>query len=225
MNADELRVFVTETIGDMMCMKGQMLYSGRETLRPGTFYFLAFNPVDDGTNPILHEWPFDRTNWSAYTDQCWTCGLERDCRQHEKERHQVQVIGMMEREFDTVPQETFATNLIFVESRHAEDIYSRGLCDLFWPIHKRFLSVVRPKYIVCLGYGDPASAFSVVRRKAVRKEKIQTEGHGVGLWKRFKGTFDLEGGTEDITVIGVWHPSYRIRYAGVGKFSRISGPA
>jgi hypothetical protein len=218
MTGTELQYFLTETLGDTMNKKGQALYSGLETLTKGEYYFLGFNPAADGTNPLLRDLPFERKNWSAYAHQCWTCGSERNCRDHDRELHQRQVLGIMN-ELKRPPEETFATNLIFVESKKSKDIYSSEICKLFWPVHKRFLGVVRPEYIVCLGYSDYGSSFSVVRGKAARKGKIETEGRGVGRWKRFEAVFDVgDGSPLETMVIGVWHPSYQIKFEGLRDF-------
>jgi hypothetical protein len=73
MTDTELKKILVECLSaDVLNQRGQILYSGIDTLRPGKFYFIGFNPKRDGTNPILCNEQLDRKDWSAYTRQCWT---------------------------------------------------------------------------------------------------------------------------------------------------------
>jgi hypothetical protein len=110
------------------------------------------------------------------------------------------------------PEETFATNLIFVESQNAKEIYDPVLFEACWRVQKKMLAEVRPKYIVCLGNGESLSAFSLVRRKADSRVKET----GCQQFKSFVGGFHLDGGL-DLTakVIGVRHPSYPMSAKGL----------
>lgn len=127
----DLQSVLTGCLGDLLNRQGQILYCGTDTLMPGTFYFLGFNPAKDGTNLPLREVPLDRQSWSAYTHQCWHCGSAncranggscRDCGKGPR-LHQKRVVQIMS-ELDLSPERTFSTNLIFVES-----ITAREICD------------------------------------------------------------------------------------------------
>jgi uracil-DNA glycosylase len=111
-------------------------------------------------------------------------------------------------------EETFAANLIFVESRNTEKIKEEirnGLFETCWQVHQKMLAVVRPKYIVCLGNGESDSAFSFVREKAadIKEEKLSKEKVGRYVaFKTFVGKFELDDGLDlAAKVIGVLHPS------------------
>jgi hypothetical protein len=119
------------------------------------------------------------------------------------------------RELRIQPEETFATNLIFVESRNAKAIYDLALFDNCWRLHKQMLAVVRPKFIICLGNGERLSAFSLVRSKADRREADRKYLH----FKSFVGSFGLKDGFElTTTVVGVRHPSYPMSPHGLRKW-------
>jgi hypothetical protein len=214
----ELRNVLSECLPEAILKRnGQLLYSGIETLRPGDFYFVGFNPAADGTNPILHKIQLDRRQWSAYKQQCWSHPhCNETCPKAGQAPHQKRVRSMMSA-LGLIPERTFATNLIFVESRNVaeikKEIRMNGLFEYCWRVHEKILAVVRPKYIVCLGNGESGSAFSLVRRRAksIRNvipggNKVEGQKH-VGL-KSFDGTFALTNAADlDARVIGVPHPS------------------
>jgi hypothetical protein len=225
MNEDELRAFLSTCLGHLMTTRtGEILYSGIDTLRKGEFYFLGFNPADDGTNPTLCKLPLGMTNWSAYTQQCWdhNCCGAFICQNQRggANQHQKRVIRIMN-ELKLRPEETFATNLMFGESATAQELDVDNLLDPCWRVHQRFLAIVRPTFIVCLGNGEPAngthSTFSLVRDQATESTPVTTQGHH----KRFVGTFDLGawGPELRVTVLGVRHPSWPMNPTGLREFA------
>jgi hypothetical protein len=217
MTDTELRELLTECLPDAVLKSdGQILYSGIDTLKPGSFYFVGFNPAADGTNPLLCDVPLDRKQWSAYTQQCWThkhCDLNV-CPKVGKKPHQLRVQAIMS-ELGLRSETTFATNLIFVESRNAKQIYDDVLFEACWRVHKKMLAEIKPKYIVCFGNGESLSAFSLVRRKADSREKEARNRE----FKSFVGTFCL-GDRFNLTakVIGLRHPSYPMSPRGLRDF-------
>ena len=121
-------------------------------------------------------------------------------------------------QLDIKAAETFATNFIFVESDDVPELkrdpFFQAYIESCWLVHKKMLSVVRPKYIVCLGHdkNKRTSAFSLVLEKAVNATPVlfskETVGRYTAAFKRFEGTFDLGNGLDlTATVIGVLHPS------------------
>jgi len=203
----ELRKVLAECLPENTLKRnGQILYSGIETLRPAKFYFVGFNPAEDDSNLPLCSVPLNRRRWSAYTQQCWyhpRCD-PTVCPDFKMRPHQQRVQGIM-RELGAIPEETFATNLIFVESRSAREIYDPALFEICWRVHKKMLAVVKPQFVVCLGNGERLSAFSLVRRKADYREK----NAACRTFKSFVGTFHLDNGLElTANVVGVHHPSY-----------------
>jgi len=190
MDEDALKAVLERYLADHLCRSGQVLYSGIDTLRPGRYYFLAFNPAADGTNPRLRDVPLGRTEWSAYVDQCWHCDSDRrdDCG-HPPTRHQARLAGIMAA-LGRDPRGTFATNLFFVESRTAEDLNVGELWNPHWAVHREMLAVVVPERIVCIGNGEELSAFALLREAAGRVEQEEQQDR----LKGFVGTFDLGRG-------------------------------
>src|SRR5579871_5616125 len=131
MKDTELRQVLADCLPDNILERhGQILYSGIDTLRPAEFYFVGFNPAEDDSNLPLRSVPLNRRRWSAYTQQCWYhphCD-PTVCPDFKMRPHQRRVQGIM-RELGLQPEETFATNLIFVESRSAKEIYDIGLFE------------------------------------------------------------------------------------------------
>jgi hypothetical protein len=225
----ELRKVLAECLPKaILKRKGQVLYSGIDTLRRGDFYFTGFNPAADGTNPILYDVQLDRRQWSAYTQQCWYHQHRNEtCPKTGQAPHQRRVQSIMS-DLGLIPETTFAMNLIFVESQNVAEIKREiridGLFDYCWQVHQKMLAVVRPKYMICLGSGESDSAFSLVRKRA---KLIKNPIHGeerVGrqryiAFKSFVGTFALNH-APDLTaqVIGVLHPSRWKCPAGLKDF-------
>ncbi len=222
MEDTELRQILLECLPvDVLKRRGQLLYSGIDTLRPAKFYFVGFNPAKDDSNLPLCSVPLNRRRWSAYTQQCWyhpQC--ERTiCPDFKTRPHQQRVQRIM-RELGLQPEETFASNLIFVESRSAEEMCDLALFEDCWRVHTKMLAVVRPKFIVCLGNGERLSAFSLVRKKAHRREKDRKYKN----FKSFVAIFGLDDGLElTTTVVGVRHPSYPMSPDGLRKWLRVIG--
>lgn len=226
MSEDELKAFVSSSLGHhlMTTRVGQILYSGIDTLKKGEFYFLGYNPAADGTNRILSELPLGMMNWSAFTKQCWNrkCCGQFICRHQRggRARHQKNVVRIMN-ELRLVPEETFATNLMFAESATADELDVHDLLDPCWRVHQQLLAIVRPKFIVCLGNGEPRngtqSTFSRLRARATDPTAVTTRGQH----KRFDGTFDLGcwGPERRATVLGVRHPSRPMNPAGLCRFA------
>jgi hypothetical protein len=227
MIAAELKKVMDCLTHEIRKRKGQFLYSGIDTLRPGKFYFLGFNPRTDDANVVLCDERLDRTDWSAYSKQCWTHGdCDRKCPRIGEDQHQKNVQRIM-CELGLKPEETFATNLIFVESRGIKEIKADPCFETFlgacWRVHKKMLAEVEPDYIVCLGNNKEKrkSAFSSVQERAVRTENYLEEFTSKDLRyrKRFDGTFELDDGRIlKAKVIGVKHPSYPMSPRGLRAF-------
>lgn len=109
MTDSELQQILAQCLsGDILNREGQILYSGIDTLTPGDFYFIGFNPVADGTNEPLRGIRLHHRNWSAYTCQCWMCKGKCDpkiCPKTSKAKHQRNVQHIMA-ELGVKPEET-----------------------------------------------------------------------------------------------------------------------
>src|ERR1035441_10064151 len=185
MTDTELRRLLTESLGDVFLQRnGQILYSGIDTLRPGDFYFVGFNPAADGTNPRLCEVPLDRQHWSAYTQQCWKHKHEESavCSDAGRAPHQRRVQGIMA-ELGLQAEETFAANLIFVESRNTEKIKEEirnGLFETCWQVPRAW----RRWCLLWTGNGWPPRCSSApTRSQSLRRRSVipRTEPFGPGL--------------------------------------------
>jgi len=196
MTEAQLRTILLASLPDrILDLGGQILYSGIDTLaRTESFYFLGFNPAQDGTNPMLRTLIQDdsqlgRKKWSAYTGQCWRCKGQCDpatCPRTGKEKHQKNVQRIM-CELGLKPEETFATNLVFVESRNISGLKTDSRFDFetcleaCWLVHRELLAEIKPKFIVCLGNGkgEQQSAFGFLRgTAAVRPNSCHEEFAG-----------------------------------------------
>lgn len=237
MTEAELRKILLASLPDeLLRLCGQILYSGIDTLaRTESYYFLGFNPAADKTNPVLRDLmrvdsELGRMKWSAYTEQCWMCEGMCDpatCSRTGESKHQKNVQRIM-CELGLKPEGTFATNLVFVESRDIRNLKTdlrldfEGCVAACWQVHKRLLAEIRPKFIVCLGNGKGKrqSAFGFLREKAMRPKNFPDEfADDPRYRKKFVATFDLGGGDAlETTVVGVKHPSYQMSPRGLRAF-------
>ena len=189
---------------------GQLLYSGIETLRPGKYYIVGLNPRPDNSNRVLSKIPLGLRGWSAYTCQCWYqghthhkkhsaflhCGDKKHNHANEDtapcvgagaESHQRTVFGLLRQLTEGTElalHGVFATNMYFVQTRNTAELKEKLGKDFlkFWQIHRRFLREVKPKFVICLGYGDDYSAFSLMRQRATGSPKTY-ESKAPDRWK------------------------------------------
>jgi hypothetical protein len=235
--------------------EGQILYSGIDTLQEGKFYILGFNPRPDPSNRELKELSNEilptLENWSAYTCQCWHkkhthhktgkflhCKFEAH-RHDEKSNRACECAGADDLQLNVVeimdnlglsPRKVFASNVLFVQTEDVNEVMQRNLhetpLDACWNVHREFLRVVKPRFILCLGYEEARfrSAFRIVRDKA-----HATWGHDQSncCWpnrnlhfKWFEAEFKVGSNQEShlTTVIGIRHPRYVGYPCGLREF-------
>jgi uracil-DNA glycosylase len=152
-----------------------------------------------------------------FADDSWYCGRLSGCTRAGQRPHQRRVREIM-LELGCVPEQTFATNLVFVDSRTVDELNVDKWRDPCWRVHQRLLRVVSPEYIVCLGNGEGRSAFSALRQgaTAVTNERRSK----VGRFKGFDATFDLGQGQKlKRTVLGAPHPSWPMTADGLRRFA------
>ncbi len=166
---------------------------------------MGFNPGGDPYftgSTIIH--------WAHETDDDY-CDYEADWGWREGEApHQKRVKEYARLLGEPDIKRVFAANAIFLRSRdqgsfpNANEMWKRS-----WPVHQFFLSIVRPKFIVCLGNGDGMSSFSLLASVAngIPRHSYfgQKKSFRDGKW--FDGVFDVDGGQLVCKVIGVPHPS------------------
>lgn len=205
----DLRRRLRKHLGARLTKAGWLLYSGLDTLSPGRYYFMGFNPAKDPANEPLESIPIARKNWSAYTQQCWRCAKDRcKCNSLRLKPHQRRVSAFMNQLRPLSPERIFATNAIFVESESVYKLEDRTqLWNDCWQLHEWFLSIVRPEWIVCLGNQEDSSAYSLLRGRCNTAVAVG-ENFDFRMGKVFRGSLKIAGGERlNIRVLGLPHPS------------------
>ncbi|MEO5812842.1 MAG: hypothetical protein ABIQ63_12100 [Rhodanobacter sp.] len=187
---------------DHLDMPGEILYSSHKTLQPGDVYLIGFNPGGrEGT--CLGESIYStlgRTN-NAYCDEAW----ERDGKTLGKGTAPLQQrVRWLLTQLGKVPTAVCASNLIFMQSRKADEVRYPYLADRCWPIHKAILGIVKPKVIVAFG-NSKRSAFEYLHHRLGKGKKIDKRASGHGQWKLKSFSTQLNG--KDIRILGIPHLS------------------
>jgi hypothetical protein len=124
----------------------------------------------------------------------------------------------------------FATNAIFAKSDSAVSFLKEtGLSlkkafDACWPMHQFFLSQVRPRVILCLGY-DAFSLFKGTGSLVGCDGSHSVHGRKFPSFKWAEMKFNL-GDEDNIStlVVGIRHPSYVPDAANTREFSDLVAP-
>lgn len=212
-----LRDIITQTVSESLKHfeneSGSVLYSSPATLKLGSLYIIGLNPGGDpSTHPIsvkeslvaAFERPSEK--YSPYVDEFW--GANGTYSRHQKNVQSLAKICGKD------IKDIFSANFIFVRSIGTAGIKDRifDLATACWPVHKLFLSIVRPKLILCLGNGDGISSFSLlldkagIERSAVRYvDQSQSFRHG-----KYCNTEVSLGPNDKLkcTILGLPHPSW-----------------
>jgi hypothetical protein len=210
---DEIISEVKQHLGEDASKSGDVLYNGWDTLCPSNdgLYIMGFNPGGDPAKideSILQSLEKLEDNYCSYEDACWRKSCPNDCRNENhfgQSLHQNRV-KQLAKVFDYEIGEVFAANAIFIRSKTQGHL--RESLDLFkkcWLIHKRFLSIVKPRIILCLGNKEDMSAFALLREMlAIEPNQVRRCGH-VKAFSSAIAVSDRE--TINSHVIGVRHPS------------------
>lgn len=227
-------------------LPGEVFSTGAKSLARGDFYLAGVNPMAGQRYPSIrsHVANWDLYLYSAFLDQCWEKECwNRDCYGFQnsldckhgrgRNRHQVAVRNIMERASPGFDLKTlFATNAVFASSASAQGFSTEtGLTllqafEACWPLHQYFLRIVRPRFILCLGYQDSGSAFWLLKRKAVRGSveplsSHKAPGRKFASFKSARMMFDSGAGELSTVVVGVRHPSYVPDAANTAEFSEL----
>ena len=150
---DEFRVLIPDSV---LSASGAVFYSGRAAFStPSPLYILGLNPggspllqADDTvrkhTDMVLNEKP---NHWSEYQDETWLDGHERGA-----SGMQPRVVHLLKRlGFD--PQNTPASNVVFVRSALERDIVSRfsKIAEDCWPFHQAVIERLGVRVVLCFG--------------------------------------------------------------------------
>lgn len=205
---------VRKHLGDNSNKSGAVLYNGRGTLCKSNegLYIMGFNPGGDPDKietSVVKSLEDLKENHCAYEDECWKKNCPKDCQNKEHfgiKPHQKKVKLLAEiLGYDI--RNVFAVNAIFIRSKsQGNPQESLEIFKKCWPIHELFLSIVKPKVILCLGNGEVMSSFALLREKlALKPDQIRSHGQV----KVFSSAIAVFGGeTINSHVIGVRHPSY-----------------
>lgn len=193
---------------ELLDRSGSILYSGHETIQPGTIYVMGLNPGgSDG--PILSE-SIDgllTNNKNAYIDVAW------DNRAGEYPEGgaplQKRIRWLLEC-LSCDPRNVIATNLIFVQSQDATGI-SYDLAERCWPVHEALLNIVKPKLILAFG-NSGFSPYGYIQKRYGVEQAYEPEPSGHGDWTLKSFTTSIEG--HSVYVAGLPHLS---RYNPIGK--------
>jgi hypothetical protein len=205
----ELQKLVTNALGHDPLQRGVVAYSGSATWQPGRFMIFGFNPAADGTNECLNEIVPRPPSWSLYADKCWHCGEVRGVdHRHKLTRHQKTVHALCSLIGIESPRSLFATNVIFVESKDIATLPNwRDLFEKCWEVHLRFIELVKPEWILCLGNSDGASSYSLIRGKMDIDGGVKACGKDFRDGKWFSGKVTAGQWSSKVNVLGLPHPS------------------
>lgn len=219
MTREELRQLVTTHLdrpGDSVrwsAQPGAVLYSGLTALRPGRFYMLGMNPGGGGGSAICDTLcAEDGANHNI--DEDW--GDEPGARTLFQER-----VGDLIAALGVAPGDLPSTNLAFARSSELDKLENAGTWfHRCWPVHQALLRVVRPAWIVMLGFGD-AYYFLSARGHTLQAEQ-PIKGSGAPVAWTCGLDLDLgEGQRLAVNVLAVAHPSNRgFARAGLGTADR-----
>jgi hypothetical protein len=197
---------------DISRLPGRVLYCGLSAFRDGQLYVMGLNP---GGDPSSHDSILDDLqgtrpdDYSAYLCEVWP---RYAAGRAPHQRRVAEVCGLLGHED---MRRVFSTNAIFAGTKRAADITTLdalyGLSAKCWPVQKWFLSIVRPRTIVCLGNGALSSFGLLAGWLKMSRDAIASCGPSRsfrdGKW--FDAQIHLEGvvPSSKVRVIGIPHPS------------------
>ena len=134
---------------------GSVIYSSAETLRPGKYYILGFNPggdaaenkgnVKDSLNNLLTR------KGNAYLDEDWSSKNRKyRCGNHPLQRHLAEVMNAIGEDL----RDVCASNLIFLRSPDQYGVKYPAPAKACWRVHEMVLEIVQPRIILAFGNGQ-----------------------------------------------------------------------
>lgn len=225
---------------EITSLPGEVFSSGLSSIKPGDFYILGLNPGGGNSYPSIqdHVQKWDLESYSAFTQQCWNTecwdkncygtqeGLNCSCIKGAS-RHQEAVRRIIARCGEADIREIFATNAVFAKSTSDQSFKDetgftmRKAFDECWPLHTYFLSKIKPKIIICLGYQNGGSPFSLIQTKATLLSEISTHFHEGRTYASFKWApikFNDKTIQGSPLLIGIRHPSWVVDAADCEEF-------
>jgi hypothetical protein len=227
MHEDELRQVVTSALdrpGDTENWaerSGAVLYSELGSVRPGRAYLLGINPggqEDGAPEAAIIRNLFAPQGTNSYADQCWNgCPDPYACAHCEGGRLKPAARTSIQHRvcslFDMLgaqPADVLSTNLVFARSSQLSALRGR---TAEWirrcrDVHVALLGIVRPRWIITLGFGKAFSSVKSFGKETRSQEQILSGGQVVA-WHRHVAVRLEDGDTLDVGVLGVAHPSHR----------------
>jgi hypothetical protein len=181
MNKELIPQIARENLSDFLGEAGGIMYSSHETLAPGQVYLLGFNPGGTGGNALgVNIDSMLRNTTNSYLDESW----ENDNGESANGKAPLQrrVQWVLEN-IGLNPREVCASNLIFLQSRGANDI-SYSLAEKCWPVHEAILNIVQPKLIIAFGNSE-ISPFGFLHSMFGGDIEYLPSGHGDWTLKGF----------------------------------------
>ena len=230
MDKDKLQQLVTSALnqdGDAELWterSGTVLYSDLASIRPGRVYLMGINPggkEDKCPQAAIIQNLFALEGTNSYADQDWaeTSGdshksshlsngrLRPECRTLFQQRV-CSLFPMLGIE----PKDVVSTNVIFARSSELATL--RG-SKAEWKqrcgqVHNALLGIVRPRWIITLGFGDAFASVSSFGKETEPQKPIKVNNQAVGWHRRIAIPLQAGGGDPlDVGVLGVAHPSNR----------------
>ena len=218
----DLQELVRTELSEYLNCKGWIPYSGLSALAKGDYYLMGLNPaIDDSIIPLGHA-KFNDGKWSAYKNQCWRKHNGGQCDHIEQmpdekgvvkapSRHQKEILALAE-VLGIEIEMIFSANAVFIATATGTELKNIStIWNACWPIHQEFLSVVLPRWVICLGNGENQSSYSLLKQKNIdATQERKSGGPKFHRWKWFDGTFPLGMCRQHrCTVVGLPHPSHR----------------
>lgn len=186
-----------ESVG-LIDRPGAVLYSSRETLKPGPVYLLGLNPGGSEGATLRDSVEASRMGNNAYLDEEWAPGGHVQPRGQATLQRRVQdlcrIMGVQTRD-------TPASNLAFTRSTGlaAHPGYA-GAVEMCAPVHRMFMDVIRPAFVMTFGSLDHFAS-------GVKIHSIESREARHGSWKAHRGmavAFGHEVAFGNVPHISLW---------------------
>lgn len=173
---------------DVLSEKGELVYSAAKTIRPGPVYVMGLNP---GGDPSSNEMTVGRSlcgllhqEGNDYLDK-WGQYAPGEAPLQKRMAYllnDVLAVGI---------EETFATNLVFRNTRSARDLDLENEGNLYWPVHLIFMEIVQPQLLLAFGNSNVSPYAYILSRcrrdmTLMSDEEKRPAGHGTWQIKRFR---------------------------------------
>jgi hypothetical protein len=157
-NVDAVVQKAKKSLKNILDESGRILYSSCETLKPGKYYFLGFNPGEGEENTETIQESLDHLRLfkeNAFCDEKklgiadWS-GAKRTFTpgQHP---YQMAFKFLFNKLGVHDPRTICASNLIFKRSRDEKSAGYSDLVEVCWQVHKTILEIVQPEAIITFG--------------------------------------------------------------------------